>query len=430
MFKTNHPELSSNLRRWIALSFATIALAIIDGHGRIGNGTDAHWYRLLAEGRTDLVRPPFTNRQFHPLLIKEMHRLTSFSLETSFAVIGVLCLATMVALVFRILLKSGVPVWVGAFVGLSYFWALNFGNYILPDLFDAFLLTIFLYFLWSGRYLLAMCMLFPLELTRESTSLVLVCLLIAGFRKIRWYLLATAMIAFAGGKQVVAHLTKVTLASRHGLGEGLYDLLKIPWNLARNVFGVCLWTTTLQDFCQQPRWVISLPGHIHFGGIHDIGYCFYDPGLQLLWLLLSFSMFGLLPLILVFLANRNLKSLWPDDVFLRFCIVYGSLSFLLAPLLGASVDRLIAYSWPAFLLGVPLLLVRNRVMEHLQWRLLLVLHIVLCWIGILAQRLTTSARLYALVVAGDIVLFWWAWRLIRRASQPESGIKRRQVLGA
>ena len=38
---------------------------------------------------------------------------------------------------------------------------------------------------------------------------------------------------------------------------------------------------------------------------------------------------------------------------LRFALVYGSLSYLLAPLLGAGFVHLMQYAWPLFLVALP-----------------------------------------------------------------------------
>ena len=37
----------------------------------------------------------------------------------------------------------------------------------------------------------------------------------------------------------------------------------------------------------------------------------------------------------------------------RFSVIYGLISLLLAPLLGASTDRLVEYAWPLFFVALP-----------------------------------------------------------------------------
>ena len=66
---------------------------------------------------------------------------------------------------------------------------------------------------------------------------------------------------------------------------------------------------------------------------------------------------------------------------LRFAVVYGAVSLLVAPLLGDSQLRLFAYGWPLFLVGLPMLLGRSGANFRSQgsaW-LFLALHLGLSW---------------------------------------------------
>jgi hypothetical protein len=66
------------------------------------------------------------------------------------------------------------------------------------------------------------------------------------------------------------------------------------------------------------------------------------------------SEFGLLPLLLGFLWWRG-RKLGTSSVLLRFTLVYGAASLLLAPALGTWFARLVGYAWPIFFVALPLL---------------------------------------------------------------------------
>src|SRR6202034_3085873 len=97
-----------------------------------------------------------------------------------------------------------------------------------------------------------------------------------------------------------------------------------------------------------------------------VGICGFQSLPPLLLIFYSLASFGLFPLL--FLAVRRFrKPLTPTtespraEVFLRFCVIYGVISFAIAGLLGELFQRLFAYSWPLFLIALPILLTRARV---------------------------------------------------------------------
>jgi hypothetical protein len=93
---------------------------------------------------------------------------------------------------------------------------------------------------------------------------------------------------------------------------------------------------------------------------------------------------------------------------LRFALVYGGISFLMAPLLGESIMRLFDYAWPLFFVGLPQLMSRlrltlpsNRIAGGF-----LALHVVLCWLAMVFY----GAKL---LVVG-VLIYVAAWLLVRR----------------
>ena len=203
----------------------------------------------------------------------------------------------------------------------------------------------------DSEYLLAASfMMFPLMLSRESTSLTLVCFLLALWKRLRWTDKAVAVVSAIAGSVVVSHLAARAQPNSEQLPGLVYMLAKVPWNFLNNVLGLAPWSNVNTQFCAVPSW--SLP--LHFGPVHAIGVCgFSVTG----WVFVSeaaLSVFGLLPLLLGYLWWRSRKT-HETNVLLRFALVYGAASIVLAPVLGTWFTRLISYAWPIFFVALPML---------------------------------------------------------------------------
>ena len=96
------------------------------------------------------------------------------------------------------------------------------------------------------------------------------------------------------------------------------------------------------------------------------------------------------------------------NLLLPFALLYGSLSFLLAPVLGELFARLFAYSWPLFLVALPILVSRSGLTftSTRAATLFVTLHLALSWTQIYllpSEILIVAAFLYP-----------FAWLLLRR----------------
>lgn len=296
-------------------------------------------------------------------------------------------------------------------IALTALWPISFENYILPDLFNAALLAIFIVLLFQKKYLRAGAMLFPLAVSRETVFVVAICYLVVAWRELQWREIAVAVVATLGGIGTVKFLARAAESNRHHLGTIAYLAGKAPWNFSANVLGIAPWSNDLHTFCAVPHWSHALP--FHFGSIHRVGECGYMPLMQLKWLSSMLCLFGFLPVILVFFITKAKGSAWKEDVFLRFCIVYGSVCFLLAPLLGSAVDRLVSYSWPLFLVATPIMV--RDVAAGSRWRkaFLLTIGAAVSWFGFYLEH-GSSVEPLAVFVAVALGANWVAWALLRK----------------
>jgi len=189
---------------------------------------------------------------------------------------------------------------IAATVGL-FFWSRQFSDLVLPDLFYAALLCIFLMLLSRQRFLVAALMMLPLAVARESTLLTVVCLLIAGWRRLRVTEAVTALAATVAGLLIVKRLTANALPNNEHISPILYLVAKMPWTLLKNFLGIYPWANVYPE-CAVPRWQIA----VHLGPLHAVGVCGFEPIPPLLLVSYALASFGLLPLL--FLAIRRFRK--------------------------------------------------------------------------------------------------------------------------
>ena len=248
------------------------------------------------------------------------------------------------------------------------FWVDIFHDYYLPDLLHAALLAALLLFLLSGYTSLAFLLLFPAYLARESTLLVALCLVFACWRRIRLRPALAGALAILAAGFISRHYNQEAAVSVHGISGGPYIVGKLIWSFFKNVLGLPLWSNTLPE-CS-PIWMKAIPPGWHFGAIRSIGLC--QPSL---WgptrlLLAWFGVFGIGPALALTLGRKLLspsRELPPGGAMVfRFCLLYGLISILMTPLLGASADRLVEYGWPFYFVLLPWFLSKSYDLRGLR----------------------------------------------------------------
>ena len=350
---------------------------------------------------------PFAYRQLGPLLVRALSHL--LPPQPAFLLLGVLSLLVLATLVAAGLRRLRLAWWLPPAIFGLFFWSHQFNSLVLPDLLYAALLAILLTLLQHRRFTAAALLFLPLALARESTLLTLACFLLAGRQHLPRRALALAALSAVAGFTLVHLLTRTALPNNEQISPLFYIVAKLPWNLLRNLLGVDLWANVYPS-CGVPRW--QLP--VHLGPLTAVGACGWEPGYPLQAFATLFSAFGLLPL-LAFVALRReppdiLRRLSREPA-LRFALLYGVASFLVAPLLGNLFLRLIEYSWPLFFLFIPALLAASHLSLSTPRALLfLALHIALSWTncGLPPRWMMTAA----------LVAYPLGWLLLRSRRQP------------
>ena len=413
--------------RILLLFFPTVSLigAILLGSPGAGYAPDSYQYRLLALGQRGAVPAPFSPRILGPALAGWLGRASGLGVDTGFFALGVVCLAALLGAITAYLWSWKAPVAIFAAVFLMPFWVDMFHDYYLPDLLHGALLAAILACLYRGYTWLGMLLLFPAFLARESTILVALCLVIAGWRRMPALPAVMGLLATASGLMASAHFSQGSPASIHGLSGGTYILGKLVWSFFKNFLGLPLWSNTLPE-CT-PVWAFGLPYETHLGAIGKVGLCppsLWGPGrLVLAWfgtfgLAAAFTVASWRALLLLLSAPQGRQTpcegatgalpTRPGAILVfRFGLIYGLISILMTPLLGASADRLVAYGWP-FSFGVlPWLIYRDNKLPRRGSAGLICLHLATAWLAWFGFKQQTNAYLIAAfaVLAANVLTY-------------------------
>jgi hypothetical protein len=381
--------LHNRILFWL-LPAASLCFAIFLGLPGAIYAPDAGQYRLLALGQRAAVPAPFSARILGPAMAGWLGRSTGLGVDKGFLLLGIVCLVALLAFVAGLLWSWRAPAAVLAAIFLMPFWVDIFHDYYLPDLLHAAILAAILLCLLFGHVGSAMLLLFPAYLARESTVLVALCLVFACWRRIRLRFAVIGVLALLCAGLVSRHYGQSGPASVHGLSGVTYILGKLFWSFFKNVLGVPLWSNTLPE-CT-PVWVTEIPSGYHLGAIRAIGLC--QPAL---WgptrlILAWFGIFGIGPaLALAVWREMGAPQLSKGRaIVFRFCIVYGLISILMTPVLGASADRLVEYGWPFYFVVVPWFLSASYDLRGLRIAGFVALHLLTCWLAWFAFRYPPS----------------------------------------
>jgi len=370
-------------QQWVATVGATatamgFALATRRIYGSFWKQPDASWYLLLARGKGSEVIQPFASRQLYALSVRGLAAVLGWPVGRAFVAVGVVCLVFTLAVIFRLMVRTGAPRWMLGAAAVLPFWPQMLAGLVLPDIWYAALLAVLLLLLERRWWWAAAAMMLPLMVSRESTSLTLVCLLLAGWRELRWPRAAFAVLCTGAGGWIVHALTAGGPGNSEKLPQAVYLLAKVPWNGMRNLLGIQPWSNLYPFLCQRPRWLWA----VHLGPVRALGVCSVNGMEPVMALIAEVTVFGVLPALAIVLWWRQRGQ--REDVLLRFCVLYGGLGFLLAPVLGTAVGRLVGYGWPLPLVAAPILAGRLSG----GWRAggLLAAHFALCLLALVAAR--------------------------------------------
>jgi hypothetical protein len=250
------------------------------------------------------------------------------------------------------------------FVALCYsMWVLFENVYLHDGLYALFLLGCF-WALLRKRVWLALGLLGLMHLTRESTYLLTLCLAgLATWRR-QWRLALVASVILTLGLWLANTLAQPA-PSLHSMPNFLYALLRLPINVAWNLLGLPLlantslayWQETdpsVLEFCAMPLATFNAPAWLPLGNVREVRLCGWRPAVAVQTWALWLGSFGILPVLLWQMKSQfNKRWLQTQPLWLALAWVYGLITLAVAPALGNTVGRYVAYAWVLFLLALP-----------------------------------------------------------------------------
>lgn len=414
---------------WAALTFVLIAAV---GWPRTRPLiADSVAYRAMALGRFDKVPGTISGRVLHPACVRLVSYLSGLNVDQAFFLVALATLAALVGTVAWILKTT---TGFGALVLPLLFTPVvvdgMFGLYYCQDLFYAALLSGFFVALMKGRKWLALLLLFPLFLTRESTILLAI-----AWGTAAWFdsdaKLSFACIAVMLAGIVVSRLFAALGAPNiHHTSELVFLALKPPFDSLRNLFGVILIPAEMRGmkgFTCPPALIVHLPRWLRYGSTGEFGICRPDGQIPIHTLTLWLSLFGVGPALVWALLRRDgCRALAGRPQWLKVAAVYGVACFFIAPAVSFWLKRDIGYAWPLFWIAIPALFATLPRLAPRVVAALLAENLAACWAPHVMAAASRNHRAYPLIALGtalvvQLVALW----TFRGTSEP---IENRQPL--
>ena len=316
---------------------------------------DNQHYIAMALGHRSQVIEPFIQRNLAPALAGVLMRLPAVDVMSAFALIGILSLAGWISTVVGINRASAC--WPG-FLSLTVLVTPTVLHALettaLPDMLSMAGVGAILWLLRAQRYIAVAVALAIFGLARESFLLLSAIALViyAVRREVRpaLLILAGSAIGFA-----VNHHLSAGSANFYAIPQLEYLAFKVPARFVINVLGIGIWTDVYK-LCAAPFVTIDVPVWSHLGNIHRFGFCAPNLEIPLITAAVLASKFGVLPAILAgLLAGRARPIVASAESWWLLAFWFGAAMTVLGILTGGSVDRLLGYGWPLFLVALPAL---------------------------------------------------------------------------
>jgi len=382
ILKLQQLRATMRLLLWVAVAYT---LALLLGWPKslplIADSVD---YRALAMGRTNEVLGSIAGRILHPLTVRGVQLVARVNIDRAFFIVDLAALAVLLLTVGWIMKRTlGSAVWLLPLLLTPVLVKEMFWLYYCQDLFYAALLACFFVLLITDHVWLAIALMFPLYLTRESTLL-----LAATVAGVAW-LRSEKLLAGACGLITVAGMAVARIFAARGLpnvhhmNEFAFLALKVPLDSMRNLMGIILVPNELAGhagFTCRPLAIIHLPTWLHVGILTQFGVCSPDLLMPLRTLTYWLTFFGIAPAVLGVILVRVGKSALTKDVWLAITVIYGLSCYAISPFVSLWLERDMSYAWPAFWLATPVLFKRFCSVRSGVVGVLLAANAFICWL--------------------------------------------------
>lgn len=370
----------------IALGLLVALLLSVTAFPYMRATSDAPSYIPIAQGHWSKSPNPHAKRFVHPLLVRYITHVTGMSIDRAFRALSFAFLFLFVPLVCVLIqVEAQSRRLILALVMAPALFQL-FTDYYMQDLLHALLLALY-FMLLVYKPLATFPVLFALYCTRESTALLSACVIWLAWRRSQNRLAVSSLLATLAG--VAASWYASTLGSPNvsGVPEGVYYLLKIPYNFIPKVLGLQLWVDTqvAYNHCA-PVWTVHVLGWLPVGRIREFGFCGVDYLAPWANLTILFTTFGVLPLFVwASLPKHWRSSLRTGPIHLEVAFWYSLLCIVASVSGGATVERYVTYAWPLFWLVGPRLMATSLRPDWVEAVQIIFWNCAFTWLPHLAQ---------------------------------------------
>ncbi len=411
------PSRTLSIRRSECLVAFLGGLAALLYSGAInfsGRPFEHHWpdsqnYLAMAQGLLEQATAPFTSRILVPVTAGTIHRTIGADLDLSFFLVSAVAACIFFFFSARMLTAHGVGGVISAALLLIPPTLIPFRDIYLPDAASMAWTALALLIMLGRRPFLLPAVMLAGALTREAAIVLLlvsVWLLLRSGRRV----LAASTVAAAVAGLAIVHLYGGQ-SNAHGMNGALYLLLKPPVLFVENMLGAEFWVGGASRIaCARPAIVLDLGSLPLLGHLEQVGLC--APSYKRLIITYSalFSLFGVLPGALLGIVGSRWGQFRDRCPWIFAVIVLGLAMFLMGVVTGRAVERLLIYSWPAFVIGVGVAWAEVGRPHPFAWPVLLTIHAATSWVvfahdNLIGWDLRPRALVLGLGLLGNVLSY-------------------------
>jgi len=376
-------------------------------------GGDIEWYIAAAQGHWNELIQPYSTRILHPVIIASLSRFLHLDIYETFSIVAIESLFLFL-LINAIILKDKIKksLFLIPIFFLPFFY--NTLRYIFhPDAFYIFLTALFFLFLFYKKEAASLIILFLLFLTRESTIILgLVLIILSWLRSKKLLAIGTLYVSLVS-LFIAGSVSRIGQSNIHHLGNFAYTILKFSYNFMANIFGAKFWVDTYHTCA--PIFKFSLPQLKIFGNIREAGFCGFDFSLPMNTLITLLTIFGIAPLIFFYFLKKKRDRIFKEFPFWAIIVlIYGLAFYFIGISSGTGVWRIVGYGWPVFLLATPILIKSFFKMSRNFIIKLSLAQLFVAWLPFVIERIagqfTGVASVSILLVAP---VYFWVFSLLK-----------------
>ncbi len=375
-------------------------------------GGDIEWYIMAAEGNWDQIIQPYSSRFLHPFTVSLFSFLTGLDIFQSFGVVVIASLFLFFVVVTKILgdnIKN--PLLIIPLFFLPYFFdTLRYTFH--PDAFYLLLTAFFFLSLYLKSEVWTVILLFLMFLTRESTILLALLFALISWIKNKKILTYSVLIIIAASFFVSSILISGGQPNIHNLNGFTYLFSKLVFNSMTNVLGIIPWANTYNNCA--PLINFDLSNIIPLGSIKEVGICGFDYSLPAKSLITLLTIFGVLPFVLLFIYIKKKNEFSVLPFWIKLALLYGVTHYVFGVIAGTSIERLVGYGWPAFILATPILM--NKYITNNQNFIFKIssIHIFVAWMPFMIMKIgNNDPKLFLPIVLIIFASYFYLYQILK-----------------